>query len=547
MDRAVFRGRRPTWTLTWLAALLLGAGGLAPVSPASAAPLSRAALAHPAVSDPDFCPGEPDTYQPGFAAYETVNGVTMYVDEFLTQIPKGNPPGGVPGVILVHGGGWHDGNFSSSGQDVMAPIGECLADNGYDAFSIDYTLTAPGGPTSFPQNLADIHAAIGWLPNHVTGLNTGEMFILGTSAGANLAELAGENAMGYQDGLAGVIAQSGPADLAAMGCTDTSPCPGGSPGHTIDQYLECTATGCPALYEQASPTYTASTLKTSLPPYLIANSTDEAIPLAQATGLAKALEENCGTYGGSSDQLVALPGDQHASAYADILAEPTLSFLHAVVTATLPGCQVTSPLTGAAMAYDPAPGVKTMIRFGGCCTSQADVQGTAESYDATSGTWQPVPLTSKAGPAARIGATLAYDPGSGGLLLFGGEQLPGNSVQPTLLDDTWELSYSASGRDYTWTQVGGPGCQGACSATSPPAVYGAAAAQAPTGQGVVLIGGEDLPTATEPGPPQASAQTWLWRNGNWTQLATPSGLLPRYGSTLALDSGSDADVLFGGD
>ena len=165
------------------------------------------------------------------------------------------------------------------------------------------------------------------------------MFILGTSAGGNLADLAGEYAMGLQNGLLGVITQSGPADLTAagMGCTSAASCQAGSPGATIEKYLGCydnssatctlyfqngTRPNVPAaaVYADASPTASLSATAPA-PPYLVANSSDEAIPLAQATDLTQQLNAQCtATKAATSDQLVVLPGDQHALTYSDILA-----------------------------------------------------------------------------------------------------------------------------------------------------------------------------------------------------------------------------------
>jgi acetyl esterase/lipase len=507
------------------------------------------------------CPTTPYGVTETLASYGSpANGQALDLDQYQ---PVGDPQAKVPGVILVHGGGWATGNFTTKAGDSLTTIGDCLAENGFDAFSVDYALSV-GGNGSFPENLQDINEAIGWVKANVSNLDTAKMFILGTSAGGNLADLAGENAMGYQDGLLGVITQSGPADLSAagMGCASAANCKAGSPGATIQKYLGCydnssatctlyfqdgTKQTVPAAtaYADASPTASLSATVPA-PPYLVANSSDEAIPVSQATDLTQLLNAQCAaTAGATSDRLAVLPGDQHALTYSDILAGPMLSFLDTVLAGGLPGnCATAGPLTGASMAYDANTSAKTAILFGGCCTAAAKVSGATQSFSTSTGTWTTVKITGSA-PVPRLGATFGYDPISGDLVLFGGEYLPGGSAQPVALDDTWKLSYQAATNTGTWTQVGGSGCLTTC-AGAPPARYGAAADQAPGNTGLVLFGGENTPAATQSGAPAADGDTWLW-NGTWAKL-TPAGAPgARYGAMLAYDGGHNTDVLFGGD
>jgi hypothetical protein len=219
-----------------------------------------------------------------------------------------------------------------------------------------------------------------------------------------------------------------------------------------------------------------------------------------------------------------------------------LDFLNAVLDGTLPaGCATAAPLTGAAMAYDAG----TAILFGGCCTASGTVSGATERFDAATGSWQPMTISGNS-PPPRLGAAFGYDPTSDDLVLFGGEYLPGGSAQPQTLNDTWELSYDAATKTGTWTQVDGTGCLDTCPGAPLPR-YGAAAAQAPGGQGLVLYGGENLITAKQTGFPIAYGDTWLWANGTWTQLSPAGSPDPRYGATLAY-AGPQAgtDVLFGG-
>lgn len=559
---------RKTWSRARISAVApLFASALIAVAGALGSPA-------PAAADPGAvtgCPAPPYAYSETRFNYGTAaNTEPLDVDEFLPAAANGNqPPSSVPGVILVHGGGWVMGNFSGhegtsySSGDSLASLAECFAENGVDAFSIDYALTDTYHGTSeqsFPQNLADISTAISWAKLNAANLNGSEIFILGTSAGGNLAALAGENAMGFSDGLAGVISQSGPADLTALGanCTSASPCPNGSAGQTVHAYLGCyetsssctlenadgstsTVTGATA-YGEASPV----TSPTGTVPYLIASSSDEIIPLAQATDLDQVLNAQCSAAGGhTSDELAVLPGDQHADTYTDLMPGPELDFMNAVTGGTLPGnCATASPLTGAAMAYDAASSARTLIRFGGCCTSQGRLPAVTDWFDTSSGTWKSVSVTGSS-PSPRLGAVFGYDPVSGKLILFGGEKLPGGSAEPVLLNDTWEFSYTASTNAGTWTQVP---ASTACPSGCPAARYAAAADQAPRNEGVVLYGGENIMLPSQSTAPTAFFDTWLWNGTSWAPLA-PAGspMMGRYGAMLAYDGLHNADVLYGGD
>jgi hypothetical protein len=86
----------------------------------------------------------------------------------------------------------------------------------------------------------------------------------------------------------------------------------------------------------------------------------------------------------------------------------------------------------ASMAYDPSTG--NMVLFGGYDGSGGYLNDTW-TWDGT--TWtQQSPVTS---PPARVGASMAYDPSTGNMVLFGGA---GNSG---FLDDTWTYGPITSG------------------------------------------------------------------------------------------------------
>ena len=139
---------------------------------------------------------------------------------------------------------------------------------------------------------------------------------------------------------------------------------------------------------------------------------------------------------------------------------------------------------------------------------------------APSTTWAKLsPATS---PPARYLASMAYDPATGQLVLFGGYD--GN----TFLGDTWTWNGS------TWAQQ--------FPAASPPARQGASMAYDPATGQLVLFGGEG-PLAGD-----YRNDTWIWNGSTWARLSpatSPSGS-GRSQASMAYDTATNQLVLFGG-
>lgn len=91
----------------------------------------------------------------------------------------------IPAVIMIHGGGWISGDKS-----LLYPIAEVLANRGYAAISVEYRLSQEA---KYPAAVYDIKTAIKWVKDHrfELGIDTHRVAILGTSAGGQLAALAG--------------------------------------------------------------------------------------------------------------------------------------------------------------------------------------------------------------------------------------------------------------------------------------------------------------------------------------------------------------------
>jgi hypothetical protein len=176
----------------------------------------------------------------------------------------------------------------------------------------------------------------------------------------------------------------------------------------------------------------------------------------------------------------------------------------------------------AAEAFDPGTG--NVILYGGL---SSDDQTTVydQTWEWNGSNWTQDAAAS--GPGQLQQASLADDPASSQLILFGGEA----NAQPNysgLSNRTWQWTGS------TWTQL--------APATSPPLLSGAAMAYDPGSQDLVLYGGYN-----GLGTSDVADQTWLWNGTTWTQIPAAGG--PPGGlafANLAYDSSTGQLILYGG-
>lgn len=91
----------------------------------------------------------------------------------------------LPGVVLVHGGGWRSGDKSMN-----TPLAQQLALRGYIVMSVEYQLSLEA---KYPAAVYNLKAAIRWLRSNAEGLRLNENYIaiIGGSAGGQLASLIG--------------------------------------------------------------------------------------------------------------------------------------------------------------------------------------------------------------------------------------------------------------------------------------------------------------------------------------------------------------------
>lgn len=235
--------------------------------------------------------------------YSTVRGRVLRLDAYL---PSTDGPR--PGVVVIHGGGW-----SAGSKESVAVFARRLAAAGWAAFAVDYRL-APGA--RFPAPLVDVRAAIRWIAGRAVRfrLRPPRLALFGFSAGATLALAAGLTPWLRPD-VAAVAAWSAPTDLTSFARARRS----GYALRAIRDYLGCALRSCPRRYREASP---VSALHVGAPPLLLANSTGEIVPLAQAREFLSAARRLR-----VPGRLLTIPGSHHAAEYAKLAWEQTLAFL----------------------------------------------------------------------------------------------------------------------------------------------------------------------------------------------------------------------------
>jgi alpha-tubulin suppressor-like RCC1 family protein len=170
-------------------------------------------------------------------------------------------------------------------------------------------------------------------------------------------------------------------------------------------------------------------------------------------------------------------------------------------------------LDAASMAYDPATG--QLLLFGGSPALNTYVNTT---WVWNGSTWSQ--LSAATNPPVRANADFAYDTASGQMILFGGVG-PGS----TPLNDTWTWNGS------TWSELS-PG-------NSPPARYNASMAYDPATSQLVLFGGVGNSTAT-------GGDTWTWNGSTWSEISPATSPSARSRAMFAYDPATSQLVLFGG-
>jgi len=210
-------------------------------------------------------------------------------------VPDG--PGPFPTVIVVHGGGWRNGDK----QTYVKPLFEPLTEAGFTWFTINYRL-APAH--HFPAPVEDVESAIRYVQSHAREykVDLKRIAITGESAGGHLVSFVGARD-GRKLKLRAVVPFYAPNELEAMitGSDQTA-----SARPAIKGLLDFTEPNPEAVrrLREASPiTY----VKKGMPPFLLIHGTgDQTVPFHQATVMCDKIKQ-----AGSSCEIFPVEGGAH--------------------------------------------------------------------------------------------------------------------------------------------------------------------------------------------------------------------------------------------
>jgi acetyl esterase len=239
-----------------------------------------------------------------------------------------------PVMILVHGGGWIEGD-----KQQYDPGAKNLAAAGYVVFDVDYSLDLTNSP-AYPREVTDVQHALTWVRQHAVqyGGNADRLGLFGGSAGGYLvAMVATMEDTATAQPVRAVVSLSGPTDITALagllrdnenqvspGCTSSICKLYNQTTDQLQRLLGCAPLSCPAAKVAAASPITHVTKYS--PPFLIANSTNELVPVAQATSMASALQQ-----AGVAVNLQLVSGTGHATEYLSQIAQPVADFLQEYV------------------------------------------------------------------------------------------------------------------------------------------------------------------------------------------------------------------------
>ncbi|MYB42286.1 MAG: alpha/beta hydrolase [Chloroflexi bacterium] len=128
-------------------------------------------------------------------AFASAGGRELRCDAFR---PAGQS-GPQPGILLVHGGGWHMG-----APAMMRGYGILMARHGYPCVASEYRLS---GEAKWPAQFDDVLAAIRWMQDEAgeLGIDPARLVLWGLSAGSHMSLLAAARLSGEASPIAATV------------------------------------------------------------------------------------------------------------------------------------------------------------------------------------------------------------------------------------------------------------------------------------------------------------------------------------------------------
>lgn len=263
--------------------------------------------------------------QTSFAAVRTAPEPSVLLD-----VPYGADPMHVmdiyptaepsPVVVVVHGGRW----IARDKADIhVQATAERIAEEDFAVFNINYRLATDERP-GYPMMTDDVAAAVDWIRAHASeyGGRPADINLVGGSSGAQLTARASQLINAATPGtIRRQVLLSGPMDFVRIVRPANGEPPPDGLRVGVETYLGCSPSACTdAQLTEPSPLYNIDGATGA--PTLLVNSDREMIPLDHATDMHAAL-----LAAGGVSSLIVLPGDGHAFAVFDQVADAVLRFL----------------------------------------------------------------------------------------------------------------------------------------------------------------------------------------------------------------------------
>ena len=212
--------------------------------------------------------------------------------------PPGKPKD-APAVLLVHGGGWLNGDRTQ-----LRGYGILLGRKGYVCVASEYRLS---GESRWPAQIHDVKAAIRWMRANAAdlGLDPARIAVSGNSAGGHLSLMAGATQdvsafegeggnLGHSTAVSAVIAFYPPVQLK-------------HPEQPLSQPVEALM-GSDATAEALDEASPITHVTRAFPPTLLIHGSDDAIvPVEASLGMYRALSA-----AGVPSELHVYAGQPHA-------------------------------------------------------------------------------------------------------------------------------------------------------------------------------------------------------------------------------------------
>ena len=205
----------------------------------------------------------------------------------------------IPAVLVIHGGGFNDGD---KGRSREINIATNVALHGYVAMSINYKLARVKGKATWPQCLHDAKTAVRWLRKNAERLQVDpeRIGVIGCSAGGNMAAMLAltrpDDSLDPQEPY-GEFSARVTCAVDFYGAVDLMNY------HEMKMFAK-TRAEAPELYRKASPVTYAH--QNAAPLLMVHGTADETVPLSQSETLAAAL-----TKARAEHELVVISGAPH--------------------------------------------------------------------------------------------------------------------------------------------------------------------------------------------------------------------------------------------